>query len=132
MARMRVRKGAAAVEFAIIATFVLLPLFAAVIDFGHLFWVQHHLATAAREGARVAAKTGDAALANAAVRSYLTSNSNLKAANISSATTAGMGMGNEASTTVTYSDPNMLLLPWESFIPNITRVQASVVMRSQV
>lgn len=47
------RRGAAAVEFALVAPFLLL-LLAGIIEFGQSFFIQHSLSTAARHGARAA------------------------------------------------------------------------------
>ena len=51
------RRGAAAVEFAIVAPFLLL-LLAGIIEFGQSFFIQHSLSTAARHGARAAIVDG--------------------------------------------------------------------------
>ncbi len=45
-------RGAATVEFAVIAAFLLLILFG-ILEFGLLFWQNHFVANAAREGLRV-------------------------------------------------------------------------------
>ena len=52
------RQGAAVVEFAILLVFILLIL-AGVFEFGFLWLQSHYVNNAAREGARVAAKTED-------------------------------------------------------------------------
>lgn len=51
------RRGAAAVEFALVSPFLLL-LLAGIIEFGQSFFIQHSLSTAARHGARVAILEG--------------------------------------------------------------------------
>ena len=51
-------QGAAVVEFAILLVFILLIL-AGVIEFGFLWLQSHYINNAAREGARVAAKSQD-------------------------------------------------------------------------
>lgn len=61
------QKGAAVVEFAILAVLLLVFVFG-IIEFGML-WVQsHYVANAAREGARVAAKISGTEAADAAAR----------------------------------------------------------------
>lgn len=52
------RQGAAVVEFAVLLVFILLIL-AGVVEFGFLWLQSHYITNAAREGARVAAKTED-------------------------------------------------------------------------
>lgn len=47
------RRAAAAVEFALVAPFLLL-LLAGIIEFGQSFFIKHSLSTAARHGARAA------------------------------------------------------------------------------
>ena len=55
----RVRRGAAAVEFAVIAPLFLL-LLAGIIEFGQAFRIEHMLANATRRGARYAIVDGAA------------------------------------------------------------------------
>jgi len=50
------RSGAAAVEFAIVMNFVLVPLMIGVWELGRVVFVQQLVASAAREGARLAAQ----------------------------------------------------------------------------
>ncbi|MDH3394273.1 MAG: pilus assembly protein [Desulfobulbaceae bacterium] len=52
------RQGAAVVEFAILLVLILLIL-AGVVEFGFLWLQSHYINNAAREGARIAAKTED-------------------------------------------------------------------------
>src|SRR6185295_16757632 len=55
--RLRARRGAAAVEFAVIAPLFFL-LLGGIIEFGQAFRIQHALSTAARLGARAAVIEG--------------------------------------------------------------------------
>jgi len=52
----RLQKGAAVVEFAILSALLLVFLFG-IVEFGFLWLESHYIANAAREGARIAAKT---------------------------------------------------------------------------
>ena len=59
--RGRGQEGAAAVEFAIILPILLLLILGAL-DMGHMYYIDHLITNASREGARYAAKyTGTAA-----------------------------------------------------------------------
>ena len=68
------QKGAAAVEFAILCG-LLLVLLVGTVEFGFLWLESHYIANAAREGARVAAKTLEptnrATIAQDTVENYL-------------------------------------------------------------
>ena len=59
LSQLRTDRGAAAVEFALIATFLLTLLFG-IIEFGRIYSELEVLNSAAREGARAAAVRGDA------------------------------------------------------------------------
>ena len=59
-------RGAAAVEFALVFPILILMLIG-IVEFGSVFNTQLMLTSAAREGARTMAVTGDAAAARAAV-----------------------------------------------------------------
>jgi Flp pilus assembly protein TadG len=100
------QEGAAAVEFAIILP-VLLLLTLGALDLGHMYFVDHLITNASREGARYAAKyTGTAAEpTNAQVSTYVKSTLNYDAFNLDaltvSATYAGTFPNRIATVTVT-------------------------------
>lgn len=68
--RQRSERGAAAVEFALLAP-VLIMLLLGIMEFGRAYNVQISLTNAAREGVRVMAITNDTAAARSAVRTAL-------------------------------------------------------------
>jgi Flp pilus assembly protein TadG len=74
MYKFRNQKGAAVVEFALLGSLLLIFL-VGIVEFGFLWLESNHIANAAREGARVAAKMPDDTLrpatADLAVRNYL-------------------------------------------------------------
>jgi Flp pilus assembly protein TadG len=76
--RVRGQEGAAAVEFAIVLP-VLLLLTLGALDLGHMYFIDHLITNASREGARYAAKyTGTAAAPTSAqVSNYIKSSSGL-------------------------------------------------------
>jgi Flp pilus assembly protein TadG len=55
LSRRRDERGAAAVEFALVAVFVFIPLVIGILQFGIWFWAWQQSGHAAREAARVAA-----------------------------------------------------------------------------
>jgi Flp pilus assembly protein TadG len=100
------QEGAAAVEFAIILPIVLL-LSLGALDMGHMYYMDHLITNASREGARYAAKyTGVAnAPTSAAVSSYVKTTLNYNAFNLDSlsvdATYAGTVPNKIVTVTVT-------------------------------
>lgn len=66
MKRFRGESGAAAVEFALIATFLLIPLVVGIMEFSRAYNNQISLTSAAREGVRVMAIKNSAAEAKTA------------------------------------------------------------------
>lgn len=70
-------EGAATVEFAIIL-FTMILLIMGSMDLGHMFYIQHVITNASREGARYAAKyTGNPAPTSTQISDYVTSSSGL-------------------------------------------------------
>jgi Flp pilus assembly protein TadG len=104
--RDRGQEGAAAVEFAIILP-LLLALSLGALDVGHMYYIDHLITNASREGARYAAKYTGAAAAptSAQVSSYVKSTLNYDAFNLDaltvSATYAGTFPNRIATVTVT-------------------------------
>jgi len=73
----RRQEGAAMVEFALILP-VLLILILGGMDLGHMFYLQHLITNASREGARFGAKyTGGSSPSPTAISTYVTSSSGL-------------------------------------------------------
>lgn len=60
--------GAAAVEFALVALFALVPLIVGIVEFGRVYNIQLSLTAGAREGVRVMAIENDPVAAQAAAR----------------------------------------------------------------
>jgi Flp pilus assembly protein TadG len=130
----RNRRGAAAVEFAIVAPIFFLMVFG-LIEFGRAVMVQQVLTNAAREGARVGvldSPTPTAGLVNTTVTNYL-QNAGISGATVTinptEPTTAGYG----ATVTVTVQIPfkNVSWLPAPMFIGTNTQLKASTVMRRE-
>jgi Flp pilus assembly protein TadG len=86
--RVRGQEGAAAVEFAIILP-VLLLLTLGALDLGHMYFIDHLITNASREGARFAVKYVDPAIpapTSAQVSSYVKSTLNYDAFNLDALT----------------------------------------------
>ena len=92
--RGRGQEGTAAVEFAIVLP-ILLLFTAGALDIGHMYYMDHLLTNASREGARYAAKyTGDtAAPTSAQVSTYVKSTLNYNAFNLPSLTVDAVSVG---------------------------------------
>jgi Flp pilus assembly protein TadG len=104
--RGRGQEGSAAVEFAIVLP-VLMLLIVGGLDTGHMFYIDHLITNASREGARYAAKyTGSAAQPTSAqVSTYVKSTLNYNAFNLTNltvtTTVAGVIPSKIATVTVT-------------------------------
>jgi Flp pilus assembly protein TadG len=126
------RRGAAAVEFALVAPVFFLMVFG-MIEFGRMIMVQQVITNASREGARIAVLDGTTgAEVISAVNSYL-QGARLSGANVSvnpvEPSTAGYG----APVTVTVTIPfgQVSWLPSPMFIGGGTVLTASSVMRRE-
>ena len=67
IARLRLDRGAAAVEAAFLVALVLVPLVIGAVEFGFAFADWQSVSSAAREGARVGSAAGDEALADCTI-----------------------------------------------------------------
>ena len=127
----RQRRGAAVVEFAVVAPLLFLVLFG-IIEFGRLFMVQQVLTNATREGARRAIlETSTEAEVKTVVGDYLTS------AAVSGATVTvspsnlsllGLGDAVTVGASVPFEDVSWLPSPW--FLGGRT-LSAQSVMRAE-
>lgn len=107
--RCRDERGAAAVEFAIVASLVLLPLFYAILQVGWLFHAWTAMEGGAREGARYMAVHNDVNGAKQAALADMPSLGLTTAAVTVSA--ASCTPGAEVVVTVTYTSPMPRLIP---------------------
>ncbi|MEN6451994.1 MAG: TadE/TadG family type IV pilus assembly protein [Thermoguttaceae bacterium] len=130
----RERRGAALVEFAIVAPLFFLMVFG-IIEFGRAIMVQEILTNASREGARLAvldSPTPTAGAVKSTVATYL-ANAGISGATVtinpSEPTSAGYGQ----PVTVTVSIPfsNVSWLPSPMFMGKTTTLSATTVMRRE-
>jgi Flp pilus assembly protein TadG len=118
-ARRRRDDGAAAVEFALIASLVLLPLLFGILQYGFYFFQATSAEHAAREGARLAAiGTGDCASWEAAVEARATG---VEVTGIS--LSAGAARGDSITVSMTWVPA--IDLPLVPFIPDSVLEQAT-------
>ncbi len=132
----RKRRGAAVVEFAIVAPLFFLLIFG-MIEFGRVIMVQQIITNASREGARVAVL--DPPPGGTSLPSVLsTVNNYLSAANITGATittvptepsTAGYDQPVTVTVSVPFSRISWLPAPW--FFNINTQIHASTIMRRE-
>ena len=130
----RNRRGAAAVEFAIVAPVFFLMVFG-MIEFGRALMVQQVLTNASREGARVGVldsptPTRDQVLST--VNTYLQSagiSGSTVTINPTEPTTAGYGMPVTVTIQVPFSNVSWLPAPW--FLTGNVQLTASSVMRRE-
>lgn len=129
----RNRRGAAAVEFAVVAPVFFLLVFG-MIEYGRMVMVQQLLTNAAREGARVGVlDNSTAADVTTAVSNYLT------AANINSPTIAcnpsnpsSAGYGQPVTVTVSIPFSQVSWLPSPMFLGGTTMTASSAMRRETV
>lgn len=130
------RKGAAAVEFALVAPLFLALVFG-MIEFGRAIMVQQVVTNAAREGARVAVLDGSTTSeVQEKVSHYLESSSipmNTAATVITSPDPpSSAGYGQPVSVTVSVPYSNISWLPGASYLGGITLDATSVMRRETV
>jgi Flp pilus assembly protein TadG len=130
----RNRRGAAVVEFAIVAPLFFLMVFG-MIEFGRAIMVKQILTNASREGARVAvldSQTATASQVNTMVTTYL-QNAGITGATITinptEPTSAGYGAPVTVTVRIPFSSVSWLPAPW--FLTGGTNLTASTVMRRE-
>jgi Flp pilus assembly protein TadG len=128
--RGRGQEGSAAVEFAIILPILLLLLLGAL-DMGHMYYMDHLITNASREGARYAAKyTGAAQPTSAQVSSYVKSTLNYNAFNLDTLTVtaayAGVVPNKIATVTVTAQKEWWVLGTLAGFSTKTLRAQTAM------
>lgn len=135
--KIKCQKGAAAVEFAIIAPLLFTIMFG-IIEFGLLFYDKAVITNASREGARMGILWGPTrstdAQIQATVASYtsnhlITFGTMVPPTTTISRTGTGIDPGDALTVTVSY-DYDFLLLPnFVSALSNVTTINAVTVMR---
>lgn len=130
----RKRRGAAAVEFAVVAPLFFLLVFG-MIEFGRAIMVQRVLTNASREGARVAvldSATPTAGTVTSTVTNYL-QNVGLTGGSVTinpaEPTTAGYGVPVTVTVRIPFSRVSWLPAPW--FLTGNVNLKASTVMRRE-
>ncbi len=128
----RNRRGAAAVEFALIAPIFFLLIFG-MIEFGRMVMVQQVITNGSREGARIGVLDGaSGAEVVAAVGSYLNSASVSGASvTVSPTEPSSAGYGEPVSVTVTIPFSQVSWLPSPMIIGGGTVLTATTVMRRE-
>jgi Flp pilus assembly protein TadG len=126
------RRGAAAVEFAIVApVFFLMVL--GMIEFGRMIMVQQVLTSASREGARVAVLDGaTSAEVKTKVRAYLAA-ANVPAVDpvVNPDPPSTAGYGDPVTVTVRIAFSQVSWLPSPIFVSGSTQLTAATVMRRE-
>jgi Flp pilus assembly protein TadG len=128
------RRGAAVVEFAIVAPVFFILVFG-MIEYGRLVMVQQILTNASREGARFAVvqSTNDTAAVEQRVTDYLTSASISAAPTVAVAWPASGSSSSSDPVTVTVSIPfgQVSWLPSPMFVSSTKTLQAASAMRRE-
>ena len=127
----RVRRGAVAVEFALVAPVFLLLIFG-ILEFGQLIMVQQILTNASREGARLAVLEGTTlSEVQTALDEYL-ANSSISGASVtvtpSSLSNAESGAPITVTVSVPFSQVSWIPSPW---LLDGTTLSASTLMRRE-
>lgn len=124
----RSQRGTVAVEFALLAVLVMLPLAAGVQNYAGYLGARRAVAVAAREGVLRAARDEDAAAAALAAIAAAGLDPGRAAIEVSSPD-AAPGLGSEVGVRVEYDLSGLHLLPLDRFIPRLAAVQATAVAR---
>ena len=127
------RRGAAAVEFAVVAPVFFLLIFG-MIEYGRMVMVQQILTNASREGARVGVLDGSTTTdVNNAVNTYLTS-AHITGATITPSPNPPSSAAYSAPVTITVSVPfsQVSWLPSPMFLGGTTLTSSSVMRRETV
>ncbi|HCR13945.1 MAG TPA: pilus assembly protein [Solidesulfovibrio sp.] len=119
------QQGSLSVELALLLAFVLMPLLAAVVDFGQLFLAQAVVTRAAREGALAASRNRDV---DRAVVLYL-QNAGYSPDRTTIATSGERKSGTPVTVEVRYDTSNMVIIPWSGINANTARVVGSATER---
>ncbi|WP_243368269.1 TadE/TadG family type IV pilus assembly protein [Fundidesulfovibrio soli] len=120
--------GTAAIEFVLMALFILGPLTAMIIDYGQILNVQNIITRAAEQGAMAA---GNADPPGPVVNSMLAS-AGLDTALASTSISAGSLTGTQGSpvaVTVTYNLSGLVFFPWPNFMQSLTTATATATVR---
>lgn len=130
----RKRRGAAAVEFALVAPLFFLMV-CGMIEFGRAIMVQQVLTNSSREGARVAvldSQTPTASTVTSTVNTYL-QNAGISGATVTitpaEPTSATYGQPVTVEVSIPFSSVSWLPAPW--FLGGNTQLRASTVMRRE-
>lgn len=121
------QRGATAVEFALLLTFILAPLTAAIVDYGQILHAQYVITRAAREGAMAAVRGQDP---TAVVNAYLQdAGLDLGHSTVSVSGAGGEG-GTPASVTVGYDCAAMAIIPWDGISDGLTNLSTTATARN--
>ena len=107
----REERGAAMVEFAIVAVFFLIPMIFGIVEFGRMTWARTTLTAAAREGVRYAivhGSTSGALADSAAVADYVEAKSQLGGIIVRTQWLSGQDPGDTVEVTVDYSYQSLI------------------------
>lgn len=102
----RDERGAAMVEFALVAAFVFIPIIFGIVELGRLSWAKNTITAAAREGVRYAIVHGSASGAtadSAAVANFVKGRTALSPIIVRSAWTDDKGPGDTVTVRVEYT-----------------------------
>ena len=124
----RAQRGAASVEFALVALFVLVPMVMAVVDFGQMFNIRTVLSRATEVGALAAADGRDPTplMRDAIARA------GLSADRLGVSVTPGYATlppGSSVTVDSTYDLAGLPILPWQAAIPSFSRLSAQATAR---
>jgi Flp pilus assembly protein TadG len=131
--RRRFRKderGAAMVEFAVVATLIFIPVVFGIIEFGRAIWAKNMIAAAAREGVRYAIVHGSksgATFDSAAVANYVQNRTSLSPLKISTTWTGAKDPQDTVTVTVKYDYIPVVKVPGLTATKTLTSVSKQII-----
>jgi Flp pilus assembly protein TadG len=123
-------KGAAMVEFAIVAGLVFIPLMFGVIEFGRLIWAKNMVTSAAREGVRYAIVHGSSSGAtfdSAAVANYVIGRTQISPIKVSTTWTGAKDPQDTVRVTVRYDYVPVVKVPGLVTTKTVTGVSQQII-----
>jgi Flp pilus assembly protein TadG len=126
----RDERGAAMVEFALVAALIFIPLVFGVIEFGRLIWAKNMVTAAAREGVRYAIVHGSSSGAtfdSAAVANYVIGRTEISPIRVATAWTGAKDPQDTVTVTVRYDYTPVVKVPGLLTTRTVTGVSKQII-----
>jgi Flp pilus assembly protein TadG len=126
----RDERGAAMVEFALVAALIFIPLVFGVVEFGRLIWAKNMVTAAAREGVRYAIVHGSSSGAtfdSAAVANYVIGRTDISPIKVATSWTGAKDPQDTVTVTVRYDYTPVVKVPGLLTTRTVTGVSSQII-----